>query len=174
MRMAENDQAVLVGKRWISEKDGVQEDWYKKAADMKIDQLDQFVNDLMTKYSHDQMTVCHAMVAGALATIASMNSMPEGQVGAEQAKTILGLFIRKWARIDGPVKLVSWYGLLHPGNEYGFNTIPDFVWKDVVGQAKEMLVADDIASVDLKTREHLEMVASGKPPFGMRVQGESK
>ena len=105
------------GKKFIKESDNAQEEWYQEARSVKLDQLTPFVTKLLDGYSHDADTITHAMVAGVLATISAMNSHKEGDIGPSQAHKLLGLFVRKWANIEGPAKLFSWAGLLHPGNE---------------------------------------------------------
>jgi len=78
----------------------------------------------MDPYSHDEITLAHAATAGCLASISAINAHPEGGLTPTQNQLILGFFIRRWARIEGPAKIMSWAGLLNPANEAQMTGVP--------------------------------------------------
>ncbi|NDF51751.1 MAG: hypothetical protein EB116_17020, partial [Betaproteobacteria bacterium] len=127
-------------KRFITEADGVHNEWYEGARNQTLETLGAFVHHLVDDFSHDQSTVVHALVAGGLATITAMNAHPEADISPSQSSQLLGLFIRKWARIEGPAKIMSWAALLTPSYRDQVMTVPKDVveWLKVV--AKQALV----------------------------------
>jgi hypothetical protein len=144
------------------------EEWYKEAKEMTLDHLSDFVHKLATQYSHDMNTIAHAMNAAALASMSAINKGPEGGLTQEQSKKVMGLFIRKWSNMSGPLKLTSWYGMMHPNNEPQFNSVPKEVWDDIQRQAQDLLKGD-MTGDDPAVVAHLKSIAEGKVPFGYRV-----
>lgn len=157
------------GKKFIKEADNVQEDWYKEAKVCKMEELTPFVTKLLDDYSHDADTIVHAMVAGCLATISAMNAHKEGDIGQSQAHKLLGLFVRKWAQIEGPAKLWSWAGLLHPGNEPQLMVVQPDVIDWLKNQAAALLKAGKYS--DEAHRQHLIKITEGQFPWGFRGNG---
>lgn len=155
-------------KKFITEADNVQDEWYVQAREQKMDTLPTFLNHMLNDYSHDAKTIVHAVTAGSLATIAAMNSHPEGDLGPTQTSGLLGLFIRKWARIEGPAKIMSWAGLLDPRNEPHVMVVP----KDVVAFLSDMATKGLALGKfnDAEHKEHLEKLAKGEMPWGFRAQ----
>lgn len=152
-------------KKFITEAVVEAEGWDNQAREVKLETLIPFLNHLLNGYSHDQNTIVHAMVAGCLATISAMNAHPEGDIGESQAHKLLSLFIRKWTRTEGPLKLMSWAGLLHPGNEKAMMVIPKEVAALLVRSAEQTLAAGNI---DAEHKEHLEKIVAGQWPWGFR------
>jgi hypothetical protein len=155
-------------RKFITEEMGIHNEWYDEAKGVTLDSLSAFISKLTNDYSHDLNTFPHALVAGMLATAAAINAGPEGGISQAQAHKVLGLFIRKWSKMEGPLKLTSWYGLLHPANEPQFTTVPDEVAKALVEQAKGLL-AGDLTGTEPNVVEHLKKIAAGEIPFGYKV-----
>lgn len=160
-------------KEFIEDSMGLHVEWYERARKIETkEQLMNFIEGLMTKYSHDSFTVVHAINAGALATVHFMNKYPEGGLGKSQQQKLLGQFIRTYGMVDGPLKLVNWFGMLNPDNEWAFTTIPKSSYDQVVSAAKEML-AGDMSKVKPSHVDHIIKIANGYIPFGYKI-GESK
>lgn len=155
-------------RKFITEEMGEQESWYAEAKEMTAENLPEFVRKLSNDYSHDMKTIAHAMTAASLASIAAINRGPEGGLSPDQSKAVMGLFIRKWSKMQGPLKLTSWYGMMHPDNEPQFNMVPKEVFADMQKQAVEML-AGDCTEVGPEVVEHLKTIVEGKVPFGYRL-----
>jgi hypothetical protein len=155
-------------KKYISEEMNVQDEWYLAAQKMQTPEgLMGLIHHLMLDYSHDMNTVAHAVTAGALATISVMNRYPEGGLTSAQAQKVLTLFIRKWAKMEGPAKLWSWAGLLHPANEPMVMEIPKDVADWLTAQAREMLEKGSF--MDDGHKQHLENILAGGFPWGFRM-----
>jgi len=158
----------MTEKKYITEKDGVQNEWYDSARTQTLETLPAFLDHILNDYSHDQQTIVHAITAGSMGTISAMNNHPEGDLGQSQTSALLGMFIRKWARIEGPAKIMSWAGLLHPANEEQVMTVP----KEVVGWLKDL--ADKALAEgkyqDENHRAHLAKLASGEMPWCLKSQ----
>lgn len=159
----------MTEKKFVSESDKAHEEWYKRSRDIKMDQLVPFLNELLDGYSHDQNTIVHAMCAGCLATISAMNGHPEGDIGKHQAHKLLGLFVRKWAQVEGPAKLWSWAGLLHPSNESHLMVIPKDIANWLKDQAGKLLKSGQYKDED--QRAHLIKIIDGIFPWGFRADG---
>lgn len=155
-------------RKFITEDMGEQNEWYKEAKDMTLDKLPAFIDKLTNYYSHDMNTLPHAITAGMLGAAAAINAGPEGGLTPAQGHKVMGLFIRKWSKMEGPLKLASWYGMLHPANEPQFTSIPGEVFDMLVNQAKGLLESD-LKDTDPEVIEHLKSIADGKAPFGYKV-----
>jgi hypothetical protein len=176
--------------KFLTEAMNEHELWYAEAHAMKSpDQLAKFISRIMTAYSHDMNTVVHAMNAGALAAISVMNSFPEGGITQSQAHRLLGLFVRKYAKMQGPVTLVQWLGLLNINNHNSFGVIPKNVWAEIRKEAVTLLAQNEAAkeadTSKMTVQEkhghekgllseqqvaHLLSVRDGKVPWGLRVE----
>ena len=158
----------MAEKIFITEADGVQNEWYEKTRSQTLETLPGFLNHVLDDYSHDHQTIIHAMTAGCMATISAMNTHPEGDISASQTSALLGLFIRKWARIEGPAKIMSWAGLLNPANESVAMGIPKDVVAWLSGQATKALEQNKYEGEGQKV--HLEKIAKGEMPWGLKSQ----
>jgi hypothetical protein len=169
---ADSFRSMQTEKKFIVESDPEVSAWMEDARKVKIEDLQSFVSYMLDGYSHDQNTIVHAMVAGAMAAISAMNSHAEGGIGEAQAHKLLGLFIRKWARIDGPAKMISWAGLLNPENKSAIFEIPTDVADLLIKSAKNVLKLGSISSDEQK--KHLEQIAAGNFPWGFEVKQENE
>jgi hypothetical protein len=155
-------------KKFITEADGVQNEWYEQARGQTLETLPGFLAHLLDGYSHDQSTIVHAMVAGCMATISAMNAHPEGDIGSSQTSQLLGLFIRKWAKIEGPAKIMSWAALLSPAYEEQVMTVPKDIAGWIKGLAQQAL--DTGKYQGDQHRAHLEKIVAGQMPWGFKEQ----
>ncbi len=155
-------------KKYISEADGVHEDWYLEAKTMTKDGLLPFIERLMTHYSHDMNTVCHAMVASALGALSVANQYPEGQISTEQAQMVMTTFIRKWLNLDGPARLQLWNSALLKSNRDQFLGIPESIRKHLEELAGEYL-KQDLVGVDAEQIEYMKEIAAGTSPYGLTI-----
>lgn len=157
----------MTEKKFITEADGVHKEWYELARKQRLDTVGPFLASLMDDYSHDQQTVVHALTAGAMAAICAMNAHAEGDIGQQQAHAILGEFIRRWAKIEGPAKIMSFAGLLHPQNQEQIFSLP----APVVTYLKT-IAAKGVAEgkyQDEVHKAHLEKIAAGEFPWGFKA-----
>lgn len=153
-------------KKFITIQDREEESWYKQARTQTLDTLPIFINHLLNDYSHDQQTIVEAIVAGTMATISAMNAHPEGGLVQSQTQALLGIFIRRWARIEGPAKIMSWAGLLDPRNEAQVMGVP----KSVADWLRDLAVKALEKVQDETHRDHLKILVEGKMPWGLKVQ----
>jgi len=154
-------------KKFISEGDAEQEKWYEQARAQTLETLPSFLTSLLDPYSHDEVTLVHAMTAGCMGLISAMNAHPEGGLNPAQTQLLLGMFIRKWARIEGPAKIMSWAGLLDPRNEAQVMGIPKEVATWLTQCAQTAL--NDIIYKGQEQKDHLEKIAKGEMPWGLKI-----
>ena len=158
-------------KKYITEEMNEHEQWYKDAHDMTAEALPGFIQNVSENYSHDVVTICHAMAAAALAAMATVNKSTEGDIGKGQQLKVLSLFLRKWADIEGPAKVISWYGLLNPESENQFKVIPKQVYEMLKKQAQYYLrELEKEKTPNLQLKSHLEKICEGDMPWGFRVE----
>ena len=176
-------------KKFLTEQMGEHEQWYAQASSLreKTD-LVSFIDHLMNDYSHDLETVVHAMAAGSLACISVMNLYPEGYISSGQKHKLLGLLVRRFANMQGPIMLVQWLGVLNHTNSSMFNTIPAGVWQQIQEHAASILEQDmrqreaDVSRFSQQEKlahqqsllaeeqvQHLKSILSGNAPWGLRI-----
>jgi hypothetical protein len=153
-------------KQLVKANDGLQEQWYEQARQQTLETMPEFIRYLLDEYSHDAQTIVHAMVAGCLATLSAMNAHPEGDLGPSQSSQLLGLFIRKWARLDGPAKIMSWAALLDPEYEDQCMRVPEEVSLYLRSLARQVL--DSKTYKNESHRIHLERIEQGEMPWGFK------
>ena len=131
-----------MNKQQISEKMMTHEEWYKEAKEMSLDKLPEFLRKLTEDYGHDYGTICHAMTAGAIATMWAINKSPTGGITGFQAGYIMWQFIRQWNYSSNKtgLKLIDYDNFLYPQYEDKFEkTISKETWNAIQKQAKENL-----------------------------------
>jgi len=133
-------------KQQITEEMNLQEQWYKDAREQFIDELPGFINHLLNDYNHDYGTICHALSAGAIATITAMNKSPQGGITGFQAGAIMWEFIRHWnyAGNKTGLSILDYDNFLYPQYEYRYQkTIRPDIWKAIQEQARIALEKAD-------------------------------
>lgn len=149
-------------KKEIYIDDGEHLNWYSDAKNLSEGDLVPFIRRLMTSYSHDLNTVCHAMVAIALAAIKVANDHEEGGISSGQAKIIAGEFVKRWMCIedDGPLVIKLWNAALLVENKEKIVGVPGYVVEYLQKVAKHFL-SGDMSNVSDEQKRHLERVAEG-------------
>ncbi|WP_139249527.1 hypothetical protein [Lactonifactor longoviformis] len=136
-------------KQIITEEMKVHEEWYKEAEKMTMEKLPKFLNHLMEDYQHDYGTVCHALSAGALATVHAMNESPgaRGGITGFQASCIMWEFIRRFNYKNNKcgLRLQDMDNLLYPQYADKFHTISENVWNAVQKEAAERIKQSEAA-----------------------------
>jgi hypothetical protein len=157
-------------KKFITEADMVHDEWYESARTQTLATLPVFLSHLLDDYSHDGKTIIHAITAGSMATISAMNSHPEGDMSPSQNSQLLGMFIRKWSRIEGPAKIMSWAGLLNSDNKSQIMGVPQEIVKWLSTLALRAIEEKKFKNESQK--EHLQKISQGEMPWGYSALGD--
>ena len=72
----------------ITEEMGIHKEWMKRARDMTMADLPEFLRELTEDYDHDYGTICHAIAAAAVAAAWSVERTPQGGITGFQAGAI--------------------------------------------------------------------------------------
>ena len=138
----------------------VQEEWYKEARNISLEQLPEFLERILTEYSHDYGTIVHAMTAGAIATAWAMNKHPQGGITGFQAGCLMWGFIRHWNYEHNKtgMSIQDYDNMLYPQYEDKFQkTISQDVWGLLKKQAQtELDEADEKHDKYLMNKEQYE------------------
>ncbi len=138
-------------KKQITEEMKVHEEWYKDAKEMTLDRLPDFISHLVNDYEHDYGTICHSMVAGALATLWAMNNSPQGGITGFQAGAIMWKFIRNWTYSGNKtgLRIIDYDKFLYPQYVDQFQkVISKDIWESIQKEAKKCIEEAD--------KEHIE------------------
>lgn len=146
----------------ISEEMKVHEQWYEKAKDkdMSLENLPEFINHLLNDYQHDYGTICHALAAGAIATLWAMNRVEQGGVTGFQASAIMWEFIRHWNYSSNKtgLRLINYDNMLYPQYSDKFQkTLSRDTWNAIQKAAKT-----EIEEADKKYAQYLKDVEQYK------------
>ena len=163
----------------ITEKDGLQNEWYERAKKISNEkELTEFINELTTKYEHDYGTICHAIAAAAIGAAWCVDRSPQGGITGFQAGAIMWQFIQVWnsggSYNKNPLRLLDYGDLLYPQYEYKFKAINADTWKWVREQANELLKSNNKEKVDRAVWLHWDSIRRGIIPFGLTVEEENK
>lgn len=154
----------------ITEEMGLQKDWYKEAAakDMVMEKLPAFLKKLTEDFEHDYGTICHALTAGALATMWAMNRTPQGGITGFQSGCIMWEFIQEWQSKRGqPMRLISYEEMLYPQYAEKFQkTISLNTWKYLQDEARKNLQEE---RGNPAVHSHWESIVAGTVPFGYSI-----
>jgi hypothetical protein len=161
-----------VGRKPITEEQGIHKQWYEEARKMTIKKLPKFMRKLDRKYQHDYGTICHAVTASALAGAYAMDHGSQGDITGFQAGYIMWNFISKWMCVEGqPLRLIYFEKMLYPQYESMFEkTITADTWQWLQKQARTNL--DEQSGACEKIRAHWQSIVDGKIPFGCVVKEE--
>jgi len=156
-------------KQPITEEQGIHKEWYEVKP--TLEELPKFLQHLVYDYQHDYGTICHAIAAGALATIHAMSRAGSGGITLFQAGLIMWVIIRKLSLFKGPLKIIDYDEMLYPQHEEDFDkTIKPHVWEYLQTEAKKKLEQYP----DSACRTHWESIINGIAPFGYRVIAEEE
>ncbi|MCK5236919.1 MAG: hypothetical protein KAR06_08035 [Deltaproteobacteria bacterium] len=171
---------IIINKRPITEKDkALINEWYKEAGGMTMEGLDSFLYRLTEAYVHSYGTICHALTAGAIATMYAMDKTPQGGITGFQAGIITWDFIRRWKGWeDEPLKLTRYNDMLYPQYAREFQqTISPYTWEWLQRKARELMsersqAHPDTANAHHQVFSHWQSIADGQVPFGYTVRKE--
>lgn len=162
-------------RQLITEEMKVHEEWYEEAKKVTLEELPSFINHLVNDYGHDYGTICHALTAGAIATMYAMDKSDCGGITGFQASCIMWLFIRHWCKTNNKcgMKLIDYDNFLYPQNgEYFDKVINADVFKKLQECAKENLNNVGSTCVHDKVSAHWRSIVDGVVPFGYRVNND--
>lgn len=155
--------------RKITEKMGLHKEWYKKASEIELKDLDKFIKKL-NNFEHGYGTACHATAAAAVATAFGMAK--EHDITSFQAGAIMWGFIKNWNHRDNKIGmgLIKYDDLLYPQYEEEFQkTMSKEMFKRLQNEAAKLLKDKDC--VPKEVLEHWESIVGGKAPFGYKIIG---
>lgn len=161
-------------KKQITEEMKEHEQWYIDAKEHTLETLPAFLNHLLNDYEHDYGTICHALAAGAIATMKAMNKTPQGGITGFQAGAIMWEFIKNWMHFDGPMRLLTYKDMLYPLNEDTYMTISKDTHEWLIKEAKDRLSLskEENEFISQNIRDHWEKIAAGEVPFGYKLKDE--
>lgn len=159
-------------KKVITEDMGLQNEWYKRAKSMKLEDFPEFFREMTEDYIHDYGTVCHAMAAVGLAAMFAFNNS-EGACGGVtgfQAGCVMWEVIRymNYENNKCGLRLLDMDDLLYPQYEHKFTAISKDTWDAVKKEAQKRLLERGAAHPDVVA--HWESIVNGKVPFGLRIE----
>jgi len=162
-------------KTTITEEQKIHEEWYKEARKMTMEKLPVFLKKLMNDYNHDYGTICHALAAGAIATIWAMDRTVQGSITGFQAGCVMWSFIQYWNHENNQcgLKLIDYDKLLYPQYEDHFDKIisPD-TWEQIKKTALQK-IKDKDEFVHPDVLAHWQSIVNDNIPFGFRVKQNS-
>lgn len=151
----------------------IKKEWFARAKKMKMEELPNFIANLMEDYKHDYGTICHAMSAGAIATVYAMNNTEQGGISGFQAGGVMWEFISAWMYSNNKcgLRIVDYDDFLYPQYEYRFEKAinPD-TWKNIQEQAQIALQNKETAHPNVIS--HWENITMGAVPFGYAVKDD--
>ena len=160
----------------ITEKDKLENKWFEEAKEQTIDTLPAFINHIMNDYTHDYMTVCHAVSACALAAAHAANSQEQADITGFQAGFVMWDFIKQWKHEENKcgMKLIDYDRMLYPHYESWFDkSITKKTFKKLQEEAKKKLVQSvDDDYIPNEVIEHWESIIKGDVPFGYKLKGD--
>ena len=124
----------------------IKEEWQKKAKDVTLETLPQFLKELTENYEHDYGTICHAVAMGAVAGAWAVERSPQGGITGFQAGCVMWEFIRAWNYSSNKMglRLIDYDNFLYPQYEDKFDkTITKATWEALQQQAREKLQEAD-------------------------------
>jgi len=163
------------GRKLINEEDGIQDEWYKEAMKQSLQMLPEFLRHLSEDYQHDYGTICHALVAGAIATVHALNETDQGGITGFQTGAIMWEFIQHWMHKEGPMRLLEYGDMLYPQYVDKFDRVlTQNTFKWLQEEANKKLSGGDEFCHELSpdVRSHMEDIVAGKIPFGYRIKEE--
>lgn len=167
----------MTEKKYITEKDHPEKDWYSEAHEVRLNSLREFVDRVMNDYRHDYGTVCKAIAASALAAAyaADHSDGARGGITGFQAGFVMWEFIRGWMFNDNKtgLRIVDYDNMLYPQYEDRFEkTISKDTWKSLQEEAKKNLEARENANAHPNVIAHWRSIIEGVVPFGYTVRDD--
>ena len=161
-----------MSRKPITEDMRLQDEWYKRAYNMKPDDFPEFFRELTEDYEHDYGTVCHAMAAIGLAAMWAFNKSEgaRGGITGFQAGCVMWEVIRhmNYENNKCGLRLLDMDDLLYPQYEHKFTAISKDTWDAVKKEAQNRLLERGNAHPDVVA--HWESIVNGKVPFGLKIE----
>ena len=161
-----------MSRKPITEDMRLQDEWYKRAYNMKPDDFPEFFREMTEDYIHDYGTVCHAMAAVGLAAMFAFNNSDgtRGGITGFQAGCVMWEVIRymNYENNKCGLRLLDMDDLLYPQYEHKFTAISKDTWDAVKKEAQKRLLERGAAHPDVVA--HWESIVNGKVPFGLRIE----
>jgi hypothetical protein len=157
----------------ITEEQNVHAQWYEDAKKQNLETLPNFISHLMNDYKHDYGTICHALAAGATATMWAMNKHPQGGITGFQAGAIMWEVVRHWQYSSNKcgLRMLNYDNMLFPQHADDYQkTISPGVWDALKKEAKKKMDEADIDFVNQSVYDHWSSIVDGKVPFGFKVR----
>lgn len=132
-------------KQIITEEMKIHDEWYKQADKMTMMELPEFLRHLTQDYQHDYGTICHALSAGAIATIHAIDNSPCGGITGFQAGIVMWKIIQEMNYKNNKcgLRILDMDRLLYPQYEHVFNEISQETWKLVQKEAAIRIEEND-------------------------------
>lgn len=162
-------------KQVVTEEMHPEKEWFKQAREIKtIEELTAFVDKMLNGYSHDYVTVCHAIAACSVAS-AWLGAHMEGITGFQMPFVMWG-FIEHWFKEGNKcgLRLVDYDDFLYPQYEYRHDKVMGKgTWECLQKEAACRLVdrcdPDDPSKVIPEVEQHWQSIVNGVVPFGYSV-----
>lgn len=152
----------------ITEKDNLQDEWYKEASQVtKLSHFEKLHHKLINDFEHDYGTICHAITSLAIAAANLMNKSKQGGITGFQANAITLEFVHRWGHFSPPFRITAFKDMLFPGREYKFNTICKDTWEYLQKEAQKLL--KESPDADPKVTAHWQNIVAGRVPFGFII-----
>lgn len=147
-----------------------QEGWYAEAYHMELERLPEFIRRMLLSKPDQEDGILHALVAGALATVAAMSKAYGKPMNAAIADKLMYRFVARWRGIVGPIKILRFEQMLYPVFKQNFaNTIGQGTWAWLQDTAARKLLRAKNPKADW--RWHWQKIAQDKEvPFGWKVE----
>lgn len=157
----------------VTEESGVHKEWLKRAKEIRtVEELTAFITEMREAYQHDYGTICHAIVASAIAAMWCMEHGSQGGITGFQAGAIIWELIDAWNVFDkGPKRMVCYRNMLYPQYQDKFEKmITQKTWDWLQEEAKkEIKDAHPQMNADGEVYRHWQSIAAGIVPFGYSV-----
>lgn len=167
------EQAIQEGTK---EFNSVKKLWEKKAREVTVDTLPDFLRELTENYRHDYGTICHAIAIASVAAAWAMDKSPQGGITSFQAGAIMWEFIKNWNHASNKtgLKLVDYDNFLYPQYSDQFQkTISAPVWQNIQREAaKNIDEAKASGFIASSVYQHWQKIIDGVVPFGYTVADE--
>ena len=162
-------------KQKITEEQKIHEQWFADADKITLETLPEFLRHLMEDYKHDYGTICHALSAGAIATMWAMNNHPQGGITGFQSGAVLWGVIKNWSYRSNKtgLRLIDYDDLLYPQYEDKFSkTISPNIWELLQKEAQKRLDKDAVDTFNAADSvvNHWKNIVAGVVPFGFKIK----
>jgi len=121
-------------------------DWDRRSSEVTLNSLPEFLADLTEGYQHDYGTICHAIVAAAIASANAVDRSPVGGITGFQAGAVMWGFVRAWNFTSNKIglKMLDYDNFMYPQYADQFDkTITSDIWQSMQKQAATLIAEAD-------------------------------